>query len=49
MDKWETNSDYEIKKKIICKNPLFKECFKKIIIPWDCFCLVYMSSVQTLK
>ena len=25
-------------KKIICKYSLFKECFKTIIIPLDCFC-----------
>ena len=25
-------------KKIICKYSLFRECFKTIIIPWDCFC-----------
>ena len=37
MDKRETNSVHDIKKKIICKFSLFKECFKKIIIPLDCF------------
>ena len=25
-------------KTIICKYSLFKECLKKIFIPWDCFC-----------
>jgi len=49
MDKRETNSDHETEKKIICKYSLFKECFKKLIIPIDFFCrmkiknkLVYM-------
>ena len=33
MDKRETNSDHVKAKKTICKYSLFKECFKKIIIP----------------
>ena len=31
MDKRKRNSDHAMKKKIICKYSLFKECFKTII------------------
>ena len=37
MDKRETNSDYEMEKKMICKYSLFKN-IKETTIPWDCFC-----------
>ena len=38
------NSDYQMKKKIICKYSLFKECFKTIIISCDCFCIMKIET-----